>query len=93
MKQFQDWEDDLDQPRPADQLVTALNETMAFVTDCLERWTPEMLDEPFERRRRNGSVVTHSRQWVAWHLLEHDIHHGGEISIILGMHGLSGLDV
>jgi hypothetical protein len=24
---------------------------------------------------------------------EHDLHHGGEISLTLGMHGLAGLDL
>ncbi len=31
---------------------------------------------------------TRSRQWITWHVLEHDIHHGSEISTILGVHGL-----
>jgi uncharacterized damage-inducible protein DinB len=26
---------------------------------------------------------------VIWHLMEHDLHHGGEISQILGSHGVS----
>jgi uncharacterized damage-inducible protein DinB len=25
---------------------------------------------------------------VVWHVLEHDLHHGGEISLTLGMHGI-----
>jgi uncharacterized damage-inducible protein DinB len=29
---------------------------------------------------------------VVWHVMEHDIHHGGEISQILGSNGLSGFD-
>jgi hypothetical protein len=29
-----------------------------------------------------------TRQWVIWHLIEHDLHHGGEISLTLGMYGL-----
>ena len=29
-----------------------------------------------------------SRQRIIWHVLEHDIHHGSEISTILGVHGL-----
>ncbi len=33
------------------------------------------------------------RGWVVWHTLEHDLHHGGEISQILGSHGLPGLGV
>lgn len=29
-----------------------------------------------------------SRQWIIWGILEHDIHHGSEISTTLGIHGL-----
>jgi len=25
---------------------------------------------------------------VVWHVLEHDLHHGGEISLMLGLHRL-----
>jgi uncharacterized damage-inducible protein DinB len=28
-----------------------------------------------------------------WHVAEHDLHHGGEISLTLGVHGLAGLDM
>jgi uncharacterized damage-inducible protein DinB len=31
--------------------------------------------------------------WVLWHLQEHEIHHRGELSLILGMLGKKGLDV
>jgi uncharacterized damage-inducible protein DinB len=93
LQQYADWEDEPAHPRSAAELVGALTATWDFVAECLARWTPAMLDESFERRRRNGMVVRHTRQWVTWHLLEHDIHHGGEISLILGMHGLEGLDV
>jgi hypothetical protein len=27
------------------------------------------------------------------HLMEHELHHGGEISLILGTHGLPALDL
>jgi hypothetical protein len=29
-----------------------------------------------------------SLEWIIWHTLEHDIHHGSEVSTILGVHGL-----
>ena len=93
LEQFADWEDVPDAPRSVSELVAALNTTADFVLECIQRWTPAMLDDPFERRRRDGQVVTRTRQWVTWHLLEHDIHHGGEISLMLGMHGLDGLDL
>ena len=31
--------------------------------------------------------------WVLWHVLEHEIHHRGELSLILGILGRNGLDV
>ena len=31
--------------------------------------------------------------WVIWHVIEHEIHHRGELSLILGLLGHEGLDV
>jgi len=31
--------------------------------------------------------------WILWHVLEHEIHHRGELSLILGLLGREGLDV
>ena len=31
--------------------------------------------------------------WIIWHVLEHEIHHRGELSLMLGMMGREGLDV
>jgi uncharacterized damage-inducible protein DinB len=31
--------------------------------------------------------------WIIWHVLEHEIHHRGELSLVLGMLGRKGLDV
>lgn len=31
--------------------------------------------------------------WILWHLVEHEIHHRGELSLILGLCGREGLDV
>ncbi len=31
--------------------------------------------------------------WIIWHVLEHEIHHRGELSIILGILGREGLDI
>jgi uncharacterized damage-inducible protein DinB len=30
---------------------------------------------------------------VLWHLIEHDLHHGGELSFVLSMHGLTALQL
>jgi uncharacterized damage-inducible protein DinB len=34
-----------------------------------------------------------SLYWILWHVLEHEIHHRGELSLILGLLGRDGLDV
>ena len=31
--------------------------------------------------------------WIIWHVLEHEIHHRGELSLMLGLLGREGLDV
>jgi uncharacterized damage-inducible protein DinB len=42
-----------------------------------------------ERAALSGEVrPAVSLQWMIWHVLEHDIHHGSEISTILGVHSL-----
>ncbi len=82
------WEDDEDHPRSAAELVDGLQRSWSVVDACLKRWTAEDLEAAFVRGSR-----THHRGWIVWHVMEHDVHHGGEISQILGSHGLPGLDV
>ena len=82
------WEDDTGHPRDARQLVDALTRTWRLVDECLQRWAPEDLDVTFERGTR-----THHRGWIVWHVMEHDVHHGGEISQILGSNGLPSVDI
>ena len=82
------WEDDENHPRTAEELVNGLRRTWTIVDDCLRRWTPEELDASVVQPSR-----THHRGWVVWHVMEHDLHHGGEISQILGSNGLAGLDL
>ena len=38
-----------------------------------------------------GEVFT--LRWIIWHVLEHEIHHRGELSLALGLLGRPGLDV
>ncbi|HKP52502.1 MAG TPA: DinB family protein [Chloroflexia bacterium] len=79
-------------PRTADELVEGLDTSWRFMADLLNRWDSADMQHtfPFES---NGHHYDNSRSWVTWHILEHDLHHGGEISIMLGMHGLQPLDV
>lgn len=78
--------------RSADELVEALEATWMVVARALASWTTENLDDTL-RGVRHGQPFELQRGWVVWHVFEHDMHHGGEISLTLGMHGLSGLDL
>ena len=88
---LRDWDDpELPQPeRSAAQLVAGLDASWKFMQDCLDRWTPAdlALTFPHDDPEWHDTHVT-SRSWVVWHVLEHDLHHGGEISLTLGIHGL-----
>jgi uncharacterized damage-inducible protein DinB len=71
----------------AAELAQALDRTWQFMTDCLARWSPTDMQQTFPDDW-DGKQVELSRAWVVWHVLEHDLHHGGELSLTLGTHGL-----
>lgn len=69
------------------EMVQALDRTWQCMTDCLARWSPDEMRHTFPDDW-DGTPVDVSRAWVVWHVMEHDLHHGGELSLTLGMHGL-----
>ena len=78
--------------RSAAELIRGLAETWTFIEGRLQRWTPADCAQTFPDEW-DGQIYQVSRSWVIYHVLEHDLHHGGEVSLILGMHGLPGLDL
>jgi uncharacterized damage-inducible protein DinB len=86
------WEDDEDKPRDAAELVYALDTTWRIVERCLDRWTPEMLGETFERTR-DGKRQAHSRTSILQRLFSHDAYHCGELSQTLGVSGFTQVDL
>jgi uncharacterized damage-inducible protein DinB len=78
------WDDVDPVQQSAAELVQGLEATWKLVHDCLVRWTPADLDQTFPSR----NYGIQSRQWIIWHVLEHDLHHGGELFLTCGMHGL-----
>jgi uncharacterized damage-inducible protein DinB len=82
-----------DQVAPtAAELVNGLQVTWAVMRAALDRWSADDQAEAFTRTR-GGETATLSRRWVVWHLIEHDLHHGGELFYSLGMHGLPTPDI
>ena len=83
-------------PLKADALVAGLESTWQMIADALTRWTAADLDSVFsppavmsEAEQKMFGNLT--RKWIIWHVLEHEIHHGGELSLALGSHGLVGM--
>jgi uncharacterized damage-inducible protein DinB len=86
------WEDDLDHPRRAAELVEALDSTFHLIECCLDRWTPDMLADTIQRDY-DGTVQVHTRGSILQRLFTHDAYHCGELSQTLGIHGLPQIDL
>lgn len=89
---FGDWDRPGMPVRSAAELVRGLETTWRTVADALNRWDVTMLDDMF-RGTEPDEPDEMPRRWVLWHVLEHDLHHGGEISLTLGMNGLAAPDI
>lgn len=81
------WDDPEGPARSAAALVQGLDRSWQMMADCIARWSPDDMRQTFSDDW-DGVEVQLSRAWIVWHVLEHDLHHGGEISHTLGMHGL-----
>jgi uncharacterized damage-inducible protein DinB len=77
--------------RNAAELANGLEITWQVLQEALHRWTVTDLEEIFPPTFPGEDSFT--RQFVLWHLIEHDLHHGGELSFVLGMHGLTGVPI
>jgi uncharacterized damage-inducible protein DinB len=78
--------------REAAELVSGLETSWHVMQEARARWTPADLQQNYQNDPSDEPEIF-TRQWVIWHLIEHDLHHGGEISLTLGMYGLAALDL
>ena len=85
MKMYIGWDETGAPVRPAAEIARGLDRTWQFMADCLARWSPADMHQTFPDDW-NGERVELSRAWVVWHVMEHDLHHGGELSHTFGMH-------
>ena len=80
----------------AAELVAGLKSTWDMIAQALANFTPADLGRVFsppaflseEEQKAFGET---SLQWIIWHVHEHEIHHGGELSLALGGLGLPGI--
>lgn len=87
------WEDDEAHPRSGAELTWALDSSWEVIRDCLERWSIDDLSVTASRTRADGSVQQFSRASVLNRMFSHDAFHAGEISQLLGLHGLGAIDL
>jgi|SRR5579859_2713638 len=90
------WDEEGQPVRETAELVAGLEVTWQMISGALQRWTPEDLGYTFsnpafmpEEEWKIWGDCT--RQWIIWHVLEHEIYHTGELSLGLGAYGMRGL--
>lgn len=92
MDNYMNWGQRGSPERSGAELASALDATFAFIEACMRRWTPEDCAQTFPDEM-DGQITMVSRAWVIYHVLEHDLHHGGEISLILGANRIPAIDL
>jgi len=77
------WDDADDPPHTATEILHGLDLTWRFITDCLMRGShTDVIPEA------DASIIQ-----TIWGLLDHDLPHAGELSLLLGADGLPGVEI
>jgi uncharacterized damage-inducible protein DinB len=58
----------------------------------LNEWTVDDLVETYPHRFR-GTAYAISRQWTTWRILSHDLHHGGQVAMMLAIQGVDAFEL
>jgi hypothetical protein len=77
------WDDADDPPHTAAEILQGLELTWRFITVCLMRGSPTDAIPEDELPIRQA----------IWGLLDHDLPHAGELSLLLGADGLPGVEI
>ena len=76
----------------AAELVHWLTLSGQMLERTLQQWTVDDLARTY-RHTWNGDIYAISRQWTIWRILTHDVYHGGQISLLLGMQGIAHFEL
>jgi uncharacterized damage-inducible protein DinB len=89
--ELSDWPDyELDSFRDIESIKMLLNEVHEGTEEFLDGLESVDLERAINLPWSDSQL---SLGWIIWHVLEHEIHHRGELSLILGLLGREGLDV
>jgi uncharacterized damage-inducible protein DinB len=69
-----------------------LKVSWAPIRQMLDQWTVQDLTETYIHRFQ-GTNYRVSRQWTVWRILSHDVHHGGQIAMMLAMQGVEAFEL
>jgi uncharacterized damage-inducible protein DinB len=69
------------------ELLRWLEASWQVIETTLTTWTVADLARTY-RHLYQGKMYAVSRQWVIWRIMSHDLHHGGQLSILLGLQGI-----
>jgi uncharacterized damage-inducible protein DinB len=73
-------------------LVIWLENTWQMIEQTIHTWTVSDIAQTYPHRW-NGKIYTPSRQWTIWRIMNHDLHHGGELSLMLGLQGIEAFEL
>ncbi len=76
----------------AGELVQWLEGTWQMINRTLLAWSVGDLMQSYEHLW-NGQLWAVSHQWTLFRILAHDIHHGGELSLMLGLQGIEAFEL
>jgi len=78
------------------ELVSAFESTWTMIARALDRWTIVDLGRVFppplslSEADREAFGEERTLHWIVWHVHEHELHHGGELSLALGSLDVQG---
>jgi uncharacterized damage-inducible protein DinB len=79
------WEESLTKT-PGESL-TWLESSWRMIETTLNTWTVADLAQTY-RHLREGKIYAVTRQWTIWRVMSHDLHHGGQLALMLGLQGI-----
>jgi uncharacterized damage-inducible protein DinB len=77
----------------ASATVESIKDLLAEVHDRTEAYLEAVDDAGFEREIIAPWGAMFNLRWILWHVLEHEIHHRGEIYLMLGLMDMEAPDV
>ncbi|MFL5591157.1 MAG: DinB family protein [Ktedonobacteraceae bacterium] len=79
--------EDAIEEKPA-ELVRWLEATWQMIEEALTSWNVADLAQTYHLPYQ-GENYALTRQWIIWRVSSHDLHHGGELAVTLGVQGIA----